>query len=64
LATARGVRTIATAGSKEKCDACLEFGAFEAINYKEDDFVDRVFDATDGKGVFCDKVPRFLASRY
>jgi NADPH:quinone reductase-like Zn-dependent oxidoreductase len=42
---------ITTAGSKEKCDACLRLGADRAINYREEDFVAAVKDATDKKGV-------------
>ncbi|MRX47718.1 NAD(P)H-quinone oxidoreductase [Pedobacter puniceum] len=38
LAKAFGCKIIVTAGSKEKCDACLALGADMAINYKEQDF--------------------------
>ena len=41
---------IATAGSEEKCAACLKLGADRAINYKTEDFVAAVKEATDGKG--------------
>jgi len=51
LAAALGHRVFATAGSKEKCDACVELGAERAINYKDEDFVDVVKALTDGKGV-------------
>lgn len=51
LAKARGARVIATAGSKEKCDACLALGADRAVNYKSEDFVEVVKDATGGRGV-------------
>jgi NADPH2:quinone reductase len=51
LASALGHRVFATAGSKEKCDACVELGAERAINYKDEDFVAVVKDATGGKGV-------------
>ena len=50
LASAFGATVIATAGSKEKCDACLRLGADRAINYREEDFVAAVKDATGGKG--------------
>lgn len=40
-----------TAGNAEKCEACLSIGAQEAINYKEEDFVERIQDITDGRGV-------------
>jgi NADPH2:quinone reductase len=35
-----GARVFATAGSDAKCQACLELGAEQAINYKQDDFVE------------------------
>ncbi|MEP6845373.1 MAG: NAD(P)H-quinone oxidoreductase [Panacibacter sp.] len=38
LAKAFGATVFATAGSKEKCDACVELGATSCINYKEEDF--------------------------
>ncbi|KQZ29594.1 NAD(P)H-quinone oxidoreductase [Mesorhizobium sp. Root552] len=50
LASAFGARVIATAGSPEKCDTCLKLGASRAVNYREEDFVQAVKDATDGKG--------------
>lgn len=50
LATAFGARVIATAGSPEKCEACVKLGAARAVNYREEDFVRAVKDATDGKG--------------
>ena len=50
LASAFGAYVIATAGSAEKCAACLKLGAGRAINYREEDFVRVVKDATDGKG--------------
>jgi NADPH2:quinone reductase len=39
LANAFGARVVATAGSVEKCAACLSLGAERAINYREEDFV-------------------------
>jgi putative PIG3 family NAD(P)H quinone oxidoreductase len=50
LASAFGARVIATAGSKEKCDTCLKLGADRAVNYREEDFVQAVNEATDGTG--------------
>jgi putative PIG3 family NAD(P)H quinone oxidoreductase len=41
---------IATAGSKEKCQACLAFGAEHAINYKDADFVTEVNRMTQDRG--------------
>ena len=51
MAAARGARAIVTAGSDEKCQACLELGAFAAINYRDRDFVEEVRRLTDGRGV-------------
>jgi len=50
LAKAFGARTIATAGSDEKCQACRRLGADACINYKTDDFVAGTKAATAGKG--------------
>ena len=41
LAKLAGLRVNVTAGSKEKCDRCLAHGADLAINYREEDFVER-----------------------
>jgi len=51
LAKAFGARVIATAGSADKCQACLDLGADKAINYKTEDFVAAAKAATGGKGV-------------
>ncbi|MEQ1943615.1 NAD(P)H-quinone oxidoreductase [Mesorhizobium sp. VNQ89] len=51
LASAFGARVFTTAGSAEKCAACIKLGAERAINYREEDFVDAVKQATGGKGV-------------
>ncbi|MBM3770516.1 MAG: NAD(P)H-quinone oxidoreductase [Acidimicrobiia bacterium] len=51
LARARGARVFATAGSAEKCDACVRLGAQRAFNYRDQDFVAGVKDATGGRGV-------------
>jgi NADPH2:quinone reductase len=51
LARARGARVFTTAGSAEKCRACEELGAERAINYREEDFVAVIKEATDGRGV-------------
>ena len=50
LAKWLGAKVIATAGSDEKCVACLSFGADVAINYREKDFVAEVHRATQGRG--------------
>ena len=39
IASALGVRVLATAGSAEKCAACEELGAERAIDYRTEDFV-------------------------
>jgi NADPH2:quinone reductase len=50
LAKSFGARVIVTAGSAEKCEACRKLGADVAIDYKTEDFVAAVKDATDRKG--------------
>jgi NADPH2:quinone reductase len=51
LARAFGARVIATAGSAEKCRACVELGAEAAIDYRNEDFVARTKEITGGRGV-------------
>jgi len=51
LAKLAGARVIATAGSAEKCARCVELGADVAIDYKLEDWVAKVKDATSGVGV-------------
>ena len=46
-----GGQVIVTAGSEEKCRRCLELGALAAIDYKREDFPQRVLDLTGGRGV-------------
>jgi NADPH2:quinone reductase len=48
---AMGATVIVTAGSDEKCAACLALGAHHAINYKTQDFVEEAKRITGGKGV-------------
>jgi NADPH2:quinone reductase len=50
LAKAFGARAIVTAGSPEKCAACLRLGADGAINYRTQDFVAVSKEMTGGKG--------------
>lgn len=50
LAKAFGAKVLATAGSEAKCAAMRDLGADLAINYREEDFVAAVKQATDGKG--------------
>ncbi len=51
MAAAMGHRVFATAGSDEKCAACLRLGAERAINYRTQDFEKEIKSATGGKGV-------------
>ena len=51
LAKAFGAKVFTTAGSAEKCKACVELGADRTINYKEEDFVEVIKAETGGKGV-------------
>jgi len=51
LAKLAGARVFVTAGSTEKCEACLALGADAAINYKTQDFQEEVLRLTDGQGV-------------
>ncbi|WP_312304379.1 NAD(P)H-quinone oxidoreductase [Diaphorobacter nitroreducens] len=62
LARARGATVIVTAGSDEKCAACLALGAHHAINYKTQDFVAEARRLTDGRGV--DVVLDMVAGSY
>jgi NADPH2:quinone reductase len=50
LAKAFGARVVTTAGSAEKCEACIRLGADKAVNYRSEDFVAATKAATDGKG--------------
>ena len=51
LARALEAHPFATAGSAEKCVACLQVGAEQAINYKDADFTEEVHRFTQGRGV-------------
>ena len=51
MAKALGARVIATAGSDQKCQACLKLGADHAINYKTQDFAAEARQLTGGAGV-------------
>jgi NADPH2:quinone reductase len=51
LFAARGHRVFTTAGSADKCDACVKFGAVKAVNYREADFAEIVRAETGGAGV-------------
>ncbi len=51
FARAFGARAYATAGSAEKCEACVKLGADAAINYKAADFAESIKQFTNGAGV-------------
>jgi NADPH:quinone reductase len=51
LARAFGARVLVTAGTPEKCAACVSLGAERAIDYRQEDFVAVVRDHTGGRGV-------------
>ncbi|WP_265571533.1 NAD(P)H-quinone oxidoreductase [Sphingomicrobium nitratireducens] len=68
LARLFGLQVIVTCGSEEKCEAALDLGANQAINYRTEEFESRVKDMTEGRGVDVvldmvggDYVPRNLA---
>lgn len=50
IARARGARVAVTAGSAAKLQLCRDLGAEVAISYRDEDFVDRVRAATEGRG--------------
>ena len=62
MAKALGSTVIVTAGSDEKCAACVTLGADHAINYKTSDFVEEVKKLTAGRGV--DVVLDMVAGSY
>lgn len=51
MAKALGAKVIVTAGSDDKCEACLKLGADHAINYKTQDFAEEARKLTGGAGV-------------
>lgn len=62
MAKALGAHVIVTAGTDEKCAACLALGADHAINYKTQDFQAEALRLTDGCGV--DVVLDMVAGSY
>src|ERR1700758_4459283 len=62
VARALGARVAVTAGSAEKLDQARALGADITINYREDDFVDRVRAETDGAGV--DVILDIIGAKY
>jgi NADPH:quinone reductase len=68
LGRATGARVFATAGSPEKCAACVRLGAERAIDYRREDFVAVIKEVTGGAGIDVildmvggDYIPRNLA---
>ena len=55
LANAFGARVFVTAGSDDKCQACVDLGAERAINYRDEDFVDAMR-AVGGANLILDMV--------
>ncbi|MES2602610.1 MAG: NAD(P)H-quinone oxidoreductase [Pseudomonadota bacterium] len=51
MAKAHGAKVFVTVGGQDKVDACLKLGADAAINYKTEDFVEKIKALTDGAGV-------------
>jgi len=51
LAKAFGATVYVTAGSDDKCKACTDLGADAAINYRNEDFVARISEITNERGV-------------
>ncbi|MEW6272503.1 MAG: NAD(P)H-quinone oxidoreductase [Thermodesulfobacteriota bacterium] len=51
LAREMGARCFVTAGSPEKCRRCVALGATAAIDYKQEDFAERIRELTGGAGV-------------
>jgi len=51
IAKALGATVLVTAGSDDKCAACVALGADHAINYKSSDFAEEVKRLTNGQGV-------------
>jgi putative PIG3 family NAD(P)H quinone oxidoreductase len=51
ICAALGARVFTTAGTAEKCAACVRLGAEHAVNYREADFVQAIRERTSGSGV-------------
>lgn len=62
LAKAVGARVAVTAGSPEKLESCRELGADVLINYREQDFVEEIREATAGRGA--DVILDILGAKY
>jgi putative PIG3 family NAD(P)H quinone oxidoreductase len=62
LAVRAGARVFTTAGTPAKLEVCRELGAEVTVNYRDEDFVERVREETDGVGV--DVVLDNMGARY
>ena len=62
VARALGARVAVTAGSAKKLDAARRLGADITINYRDEDFVDRIREETDGAGV--DVILDIIGAKY
>src|SRR3954466_15093953 len=62
LAVRAGARVFTTAGTEAKLDFCRELGAEGLINYREEDFAERIAEETDGAGV--DVVADNMGAKY
>jgi NADPH2:quinone reductase len=62
LGKAHGARVFVTAGNARKCAVCIELGADRAINYREEDFVKVVLEATAQRGI--DVILDMVAGEY
>ena len=62
MAKAFGARVIATAGSDDKCAACVALGADHAINYRTQDFAEEALRLSGGHGM--DVVLDMVAGAY
>ncbi len=62
MAKAAGATVIVTAGSDDKCAACVRLGADHAVNYRSTDFAEEVKRITAGKGV--DVILDMVAGEY
>ncbi|HXD28278.1 MAG TPA: NAD(P)H-quinone oxidoreductase, partial [Arthrobacter sp.] len=62
LAAARGAKVVVTAGNAEKIEYCRGFGALEGINYRDEDFVERMRQISDGHGA--DVVLDIMGAKY
>ena len=62
IASALGAVVAVTAGSAEKLERCARLGASILVDYRQEDFVDAVRSATDGRGA--DVVLDIIGAKY